>query len=161
MFTFSPYPDLHQPKAPRLVIGGYGKTFYINKDSSPFLEIETGPNSWNPFNAECFFQHYFCIGNGDKAYFVDLYTKEIKTFSCDMYFGYFYIYQNRMFAASNARLSCFGSNCELLWQTKEIALDGVIVNEFSEDTLSVSCEIDPPSHWVQYRISIQDGNILP
>ena len=84
MFTFSPYPDLHQPKAPRLVIGGYGKTFYINKDSSPFLEIETGPNSWNPFNAECFFQHYFCIGNGDKAYFVDLYTKEIKTFSCDI-----------------------------------------------------------------------------
>lgn len=160
MFTLSTCPNLHEKSVPRLTIGGRGKVYSIDMDGAPYLEIEVAPNSWNPFQAECFFQQYFCIGSGEAAYFINLQTREIKTLQCDLYFGYFYIHKERLYVASNSRLFCFNCDCELLWQTEEIAVDGLVVDEFSEDSLSVSCEVDPPDHWIPYKISLHDGKIL-
>lgn len=85
---------------------------------------------------------------------------EFKIVPCDMYFGYFYEHGDRLYIASDSRLRCFDSDCTLIWQTKEIAVDGVVVKEFSEDTVSVSCETDPPGGWVRHLISLRDGEII-
>ena len=49
------------------------------------------------------------------------------------------------------------ANCELLWQSERIAVDGVIVENISENCIIVSCEIDPPDHWVQCQLSAYNG----
>lgn len=159
MFSIASSPDLYQ-KLPTLTIEGCGKIYYINKYDSPYLAIEIAPQTWNPFNTECFFHHYFCIGNGKEVYFVNLYTQEMNVLSCDMYFGYFYKNKNKLYVASNSQLFCFSSNCQLLWESEKIAIDGVIVNEFLSDCIIVSCEIDPPNHWIEYQLSIYTGAVL-
>lgn len=159
MFYTSSVPNLYQ-QVIRLTVNGHGKIYYINKDKTPYLEIEVDPNSWNPFNTECFFNDYFCVGNGENAYFVNLYTQEIKTLSCDMYFGYFYTNKGRLYVASNSQLFCLDSNCDLLWRSEKMAVDGVIVDQFLPDKIKVSCEVDPPGHWISYQLSIHDGKLL-
>lgn len=159
MFTFSPRPFLYGQDVPRLAIGGHGKVYSVAKDGVSYLELETAPDAWNPFNEACLFQQFFCVGSGDRAYFVDLQTQEIKTVLCEMYFGGFYVRGNRLYVASNSRLSCFDDHCQLLWQTGEIAVDGVRVDGFSEDALWVSCEMDPPGGWVLYQVSACDGTV--
>ena len=160
MFTFSFHPDFHKQSTRRLTAGGFGKVYYIASDGIPFLEIETNPNSWNPFNAAWFFQQCFCIGSGNEVYFIHLQTGKIKTVSCDMYFGSFHIHKDRLYIASSSRLFCFDSDCELVWKSEEIAVDGVIVNDFSETALSVSCETDPPGGWISCQLSLYNGELL-
>ena len=157
MFTISSQSNQYRKTIPRLTIKSGEKIYSIDNDGSPYLEIEISSESWNPFNAECFFQEHFYIGNGNEVYFINLQTKEVKIVLCDLYFGYFYIYKDRLYVASNSQLLCFNSACELLWQTERIAVDGLCVDKFSEDSISVSCEIDPPNHWIKYQLSIHDG----
>lgn len=159
MFYVSSAPNLYG-QTTRIIIEGHGKIYYINKDETPYLEIEIAPNLWNPFNSECFFNDHFCIGNGQTAYFVNLYTQKIKSLSCDMYFGYFYINRDKLYVASNSRLSCFNPNCELLWTSEKIAADGLIVDEFLSDRIVVSCEIDPSDHWEQHQLLIHSGELV-
>lgn len=159
MFTISSQSNQYRKTIPRLTIKSGGRIYSIDKDGSPYLEIEISSESWNPFNAECFFQEHFCIGNGNEVYFINLQTKEVKIVLCDLYFGYFYIYKDRLYVASNSQLLCFNSACELLWQTERIAVDGLCVDKFSEDSIFVSCEIDPPNHWINYQLSIHDGKM--
>lgn len=160
MFTFSLYPSSCYHHVPELIMGRQEKTYFIDMDGLPYLIIKISNNTWNPFNTECLFKQFFCIGNGDEVYLINLHTKETKTILCDMYFGYFYIYNNKLYITSNDRLFCFNHNCDMLWQTEKIAIDGVIVNGFSEKSLLVSCETDPPGGWIQYQISIFNGKIL-
>ena len=160
MFTIASQSDHYSVFIPRLTIKSGGKIYSIDRDGIPYLEIEISPESWNPFNAECFFQQFFCIGNGDEVCFINLQTKEVKTVLCDLYLGYFYVCKDKLFVASASRLLCFNSDCELLWQTEKLAVDGLLVDQFSEDSISVSCEIDPPDHWIKYRLSIDDGSLL-
>ena len=53
---------------------GQGTTFYISKNTIPYLEIEIDTNHWNSFNTHWFFEQYFCIGCGNTVYFIDLET---------------------------------------------------------------------------------------
>ncbi len=77
-----------------------------------------------------------------------------------MYFGSFHIHKDRLYIASSSRLFCFDSDCELVWKSEEIAVDGVIVNDFSETALSVSCETDPPGGWISCQLSLYNGKLL-
>lgn len=96
MFTISFQSKQYRKTIPRLTIKSgnriYSKKIYsIDKDGRPYLDIEISSEPWNPFNAECFFQEYFCIGSGNEVYFINLQTKKVKIVLCDLYFGYFYI----------------------------------------------------------------------
>lgn len=159
MFYLSSTPDLYK-QAPRITIEGHGQIYYIYKDGNPYLEIEIGSGDSNPFNTECFFYNHFCIGSGENVYFVNLHTQETKTLSCDMYFGDFYTNKDRLYVASSSRLSCFDPDCEPVWKSEAIAVDGVVVDEFLSDRILVSCEVDPPGHWIQCRLSIHNGTLL-
>ncbi len=64
------------------------------------------------------------------------------------------------YISSSSRLFCFDSDCELVWKSEEIAVDGVIVNDFSETALSVSCETDPPGGWISCQLSLYNGELL-
>ncbi len=156
MYTLSKPFDRYKWNTSYLNLG-QGMIYYISKNKIPYLKVEIDTNSWNTFNTEWFFEQYFCIGCGDMVYFIDLETLNVKTCSCDLYFGYFYIYQKRLYIASDSKLFCFDENCELLWQSERIAVDGVIVESISEDYIIVSCEVDPPNHWVQCQLSTYNG----
>lgn len=156
MYTLSKTFDRYKWNTSYLNLG-QGTIYYINKNKIPYLVVEINTNNWNSFNTECFFEQYFCIGCGDTVYFIHLETLKVKTLSCDLYFGYFYIYQKRLYVASDSKLFCFDADCELLWQSERIAVDGVIVESISENCIMVSCEIDPPNHWIQCQLSAYNG----
>ena len=134
-----------------------GKIHIISKNGKLYLEIEVPENSWNSFNRAIFFGDYFCIGCGDVVYFVNLDDLTVKEVAQDMYFGYFYEYHNRLFIASGTSLSCYDENCNMIWKTDMIAVDGVIVNEIDEEKIEVSCEMDPPGGWCEKVISYESG----
>ena len=156
MFTYAEIPYRCEYDIPYMAVG-YGKIYHINKDNVPYMEIETDSSQWNPFNTACFFRDYFCIGNGAAVYFVNLYTLEIKKITLDMYFGYFYYNSRYFFVTSSSQLLCFNDRCELCWQADDLAVDGVVIDEFQGDFIYISCELDPPGGWVRRKIRMDNG----
>lgn len=155
-FTLSKIPFSDQSHIHRLHIG-YGKIYYINKNNIPYLEIEISDDSKNPFDMVFLFGNYFCIGQGNKAYFIDLLTYGVKELDFDWYFAYFYEYNGALYIASDSRLFRLDSKCNFIWKSDKIAIDGVIVDRFSEDVIYVSCEMDPPGGWITRNLSVSSG----
>ena len=87
-----------------------------------------------PFDVAMDFGPWHCVGKEDQVAFTHRDTGETRELKADLYFGYF--------AQQGGDLY------------------GVIIRGFSEDAVTLSCEMDPPGGWVTRRLSIATGEEL-
>ena len=134
-----------------------GKSYMINKRGEHYLKIEVPEEKWNPFNKVILFGHYFCIGCGEYVYFVDLDRCMVKEEKQQLYFGRFYQYKDYLFITSATSVSCYDKECQLVWKSERIAIDGVLIQEIDEEKIVVLCEMDPPDKWVKRVLYYKEG----
>lgn len=141
---------------------GNDKEYGIWRDDKPYVLLKVN-RAWNPFDDAYIFGNRVYIGNNDKLRIVDLDTLACKTVACEMYFGYFYEYEDLLFVATGVNLMCFQRNGRMKWQTETIAVDGVTFDDGICDgkTIEVSCCMDPcPAMWCDKIISVETGEVL-
>lgn len=130
-------------------------TVYDESDA-PFLQVLV-PFTFNPFDTAYLFGDYLCVGCGDWISFIDLECGRIQRTDMDLYFGYFYEYNGRLYVASAERVYCFNAAGDLVWRSGSLAVDGVVIQEIKDSRIYVSCELDPPGGWIDRVIDLNDG----
>lgn len=133
------------------------RIYTVCQENIPCLEVQVPICSWNPFDTACIFLEYLCIGYGDLAYFLHIETGVIKELETDLYFGYFYVDDKRLFLTSASHVYCLNANCNLIWKSPHLAIDGVVIDAVEDDCIRVSCEMDPPGGWVERCLALDTG----
>lgn len=99
------------------------------------------------------------VGLGHGLYLYELKKHISKIFDLGAYFCKFHATANCLFAASGQNIHAFNSQGELLWVSNMLGIDGVVINEITEDFLLGEGEFDPPGGWKPFKINLTDGKV--
>ncbi len=150
--------DLDMPVIQTAVFGN-GKTYFVEKNGIPYLKAETDIVS-EYFDKACIFGKYLCMGVGTKVIFVNMETMGSLSIEVDLYFGYFFMHEEKLYIAFGTGIMAISSDLQVLWKNEHLAVDGVIIHEVTEDGkyLRISCEMDPPGSWKEKLVNLADGS---
>jgi hypothetical protein len=131
----------------------------VEKASNPVMTISVYGNDDDYFfkQSVLLWNTYIVIGVGHQVTFVHLANHASTTTDLGCYFGYLYPADGLLLIASARYLHCFGSDGNLLWMSKELGIDGVIVEQISDGTVSGLGEWDPPGGWKAFNLSLATG----
>jgi hypothetical protein len=63
--------------------------------------------------------------------------------------------------ASGERVLRFNRDGSKMWESDQIAVDGVIISSVDEVSISGQAEWDPPGGWRPFALSLATGGVLP
>ena len=75
----------------------------------------------------------------------------------DGYVGYFYPHDDFLLVATARCLLRFDADASLVWQSKMLGVDGVIVTEIRGDLILGEGEWDPPGGWKPFAVRMRIG----
>ena len=141
------------------IVLGTGRFYYIYRDDKPYVKIEV--RLFDYFSETVFFLDYFVIGNNyEGVYVINMLDLKVIHKEISGYFGYFEIIDDSLYVLGCDSITAFDSCMNEKWISKDIAVDGVVLNAIEGDSIVVSCEMDPPGGWVNKRISLLDGKLV-
>ncbi|MEO6721779.1 MAG: hypothetical protein ABIN67_15640 [Ferruginibacter sp.] len=73
------------------------------------------------------------------------------------YFGRLYLNKKYFYVADACGLYCIDKSGTILWKNNNLAIDGVIINDFAKDKIFGSGEWDPPGGWREFILDEQIG----
>ena len=76
------------------------------------------------------------------------------------YFSAFTLLDDRLLAASGHGIVCLLPDGALAWRNDELGVDGVIVHDVAEGTISGDGEWDPPGGWRSFHVSLVTGEAV-
>lgn len=138
-----------------------------------FVVVERGGNPW--LRLDIYFDaddYQFCreailwgrflaLGFGHRVVLVDLDQPErMKEHDLGDYFCSFYSHSVFLLAASGSRVFRLAPDGNLLWNSPEVGVDGVILNNVEDGTISGVGEWDPPGGWMPFRLRLRSGDIV-
>ena len=158
--------------APSLAVGrraGRGEPdAYVGvaRGGEPHLRIDVHTN----LEHECF-RDVRCLGSlvavgyGDHVHFVDARSRESRSVEMDGYFGGLYTPEDlglrdrpfELLAASASSLLRFGRDGVLVWEARELGIDGVRVDDVEGAVITGSGEWDPPGGWKPFAVELESG----
>lgn len=97
------------------------------------------------------------VGLGSTLYCVDTATREVRVYSLDGYFGSITVGDDYCLVASATRLTRIDRTGRKLWESTDIAVDGVVVSQIDGDTIHGDGEWDPPGGWRSFVLSLATG----
>ena len=132
---------------------------------TPYMLVELCYDHNPYFPTYTLWHNYLLIARFEDFYYIDLLSLEVHKFPTKesekfLYFGDFYQEADRLLFASESCLYCFDENLTLIWQTEEIACDGVLVHGYEDGYLDVHGENDPPGGWIQYKVEFATGKAI-
>lgn len=115
----------------------------------------------NPFKQAAIVDNLLLVGHEGQFYLYDLTAQQhISTLNMRGYFGHFYIYQDHFYLADSSGLLCLNKNGHVLWRTSGLGIDGVIVQEFTDEKIFGSGECDPPGGWQDFILDLKTGKVI-
>ena len=151
-----------QTPSPRTIVLGNGdhvKTYCVYNDHDPIVEIELNAHMF--FADAIIFGEYVIIGNYyEGIYVISLSDLSVRNIKIKGYFGYFEIDSDVLYVLGCENVVAFDHDLEQLWESDDLAVDGVICEGIEDDTMLINCEMDPPDGWIQRKISLNDGKII-
>lgn len=75
------------------------------------------------------------------------------------YFGNLHLHNEQFFVADACGIYCINREGKIIWQNKNLGIDGVIIHTFG-DTITGQGEFDPPGGWVDFRLDVNSGTKL-
>lgn len=148
------YADIYNIKSFEF---GCGRIFYVLKDNEPYIRLVIDDGF---FKDIVIFNEYVFIGdytNGVKVFNLKDYT--INNIDVDGYFGHFHIDNDMLFVLGCSNVMAFDKSSKVIWKSKDIAIDGIVFDHISNNTMYVECEMDPPGGWETRCINISNGMI--
>jgi len=130
---------------------------YLVSDEKMVYEIRYEYKT-SPFNDIKFFGNKLAVGY--QEYFYLIHTDEntlLLKLKLDFYFGYIYFNANYIYVADAFGIFCISQDGEVLWHTDGLAIDGVVINNFTDDKIFGEGEYDPPNGWKPFILDIKTG----
>lgn len=119
----------------------------------------TDPEAF-PFEDVCIWQDLLIIGYGSTLYCVDIATRAARIYPLDGYFGSITMGDGYCLIASATCILRIDRMGAKLWESKEIAVDGVIISNVDDDTITGDGEWDPPGGWRPFALNLATGQPL-
>lgn len=76
------------------------------------------------------------------------------------YFGHLYYHENCFYVADAEGLYSIDNTGAIIWHSKSLGIDGVVVYDFTNDTITGQGEWDPPSGWRDFILDKHTGMLL-
>jgi hypothetical protein len=171
IFKFSnSLPDNISSSQVKIISGDQSSQFYnniyilhkkeSNQDFSNAFEIRY-EYSCSPFKQAEIKENLLVVGFEGYFYLYDLVdNKNILALEINGYFGSFHIEIDGIYVCDAFGIWHLDFEGNVIWQNGTLAVDGVLIGEFSEAKISGSGEMDPPGGWQSFEIDRKSGVIL-
>ncbi|HEY6160301.1 MAG TPA: hypothetical protein VI112_03735 [Bacteroidia bacterium] len=118
-------------------------------------------NHCSPFKQAEMMGEYLLAGHEEHFYFFNTSRGEL-VFKQNMngYFGRFYSDNEFLYIADASGLHCITRNGKMSWQNNSLGVDGVVINQISDDSIYGSGEWDPPGGWKDFVLDKKSGLLL-
>ena len=138
---------------------GVGRKYCVLYNEEPYLSVNV--DFFSVFTDAVVFGDYLFVGNyTDGMYIVCLKNFIIKEMAVDGYFGYFEKNNDVLYVLGCSNIIAFDKCAQMIWQSENIAIDGVTFQKIENDMMYVECEMDP---WLSYdslNIELPDGYLF-
>ena len=115
----------------------------------------------SPFKHAEIWNDLLLVGFEGHFYIYDLLNKKnILALKMDGYFGHLYMHNNFFYVADAAKLYCINDKAHIIWESDDLGVDGVIVDDFNEDKIYGQGELDPPGGWRDFVLDLNKGKII-
>jgi hypothetical protein len=131
----------------------------IEKAGVPYLRVDfyVGSEQLQCFQAAIIWSPWAVIGYGSSVHFISISDGTVKTVELNDYFGHLYPYKDFLLVASGSGLIRFDKGARVVWRNNNLGIDGVLVQDTSDNIISGEGEWDPPSGWKPFRVSLETG----
>ena len=114
----------------------------------------------SPFKEAMIIDHILAVGFEGYFYMFDIISKSnMLKLKMEGYFGHLYFNKDLFYVADSAGIYCINKNASIIWQNKNLGIDGVIINDFTNGKIFGSGEWDPPGGWRDFILDQQTGII--
>jgi hypothetical protein len=97
------------------------------------------------------------VGAGHQVMLVNLTDHTSTTTELGCYFGYLYPENELLLVASASHLHCFRDDGKLRWTSKDLGIDGVVVDKITDGIVYGQGEWDPPGGWEPFTLNLETG----
>jgi hypothetical protein len=112
----------------------------------------------SPFKQAIIVDEILAVGHEEHFYLFNLTTNtNMLRLKMEWYFGHLYYHNDFFYIADASGLYCIDKKASIHWQNNNLAIDGVIINEFAESKILGSGEWDPPGGWRDFVLDKQTG----
>lgn len=153
------------PAFPLVTLGspaetGAGACCVIERDGEPLVAVSLHYEH-SIFTGAEFLGDAAFFGFAEDIYIVHFLDYGIRHWPLRGYFSRFYPCGDRLLAASACDLTCFDAAGNRVWESRELGLDGIVVQECDGRNIRISGEWDPPGGWVDAVLDAQTGEKIP
>ena len=112
----------------------------------------------SPFKQAMIIDNILAVGFEEYFYLFDT-TIQLNILKLKMngYFGHLYYNNELLYITDSGGVFCIGKAGSLIWHNNNLGIDGVIINEFTNDKIFGSGEWDPPGGWRDFTLDKQTG----
>jgi hypothetical protein len=128
----------------------------------PSLRVDVyayGPDCFD-FEDAIIWRGNLIIGFGSHVHAIALTDHSAVTVELGDYYGHVYPTPNYLLIASGTRLFRMEPDRSVLWTTKPLAIDGVVIHHPGPPFIRGEAEQDPPGGWEPFTVSAVDGSTL-
>lgn len=125
------------------------------------IDLYRGRGEYHCFQEAVIWKEFVVIGFAERLHLVDLQSGHRFEFKLESCFGSLWLGEMLLLAASAQRIFCIGSDATLRWRSRQLAIDGIVMQDPTDRVLRGSGEWDPPGGWRDFCLSLEDGTLLP
>ncbi len=112
----------------------------------------------SPFKEALTVDNLLAVGHEEYFYLFDkLLNKNILQLKMNGYFGHLYFDTGHFYIADANGIHCIDKTGKIRWANSRLAVDGVIVNQFTDNRIIGSGELDPPDGWEDFILDKETG----
>ncbi|MBS1627958.1 MAG: hypothetical protein JSR09_04230 [Bacteroidetes bacterium] len=130
---------------------------YNNKIATSLYQIKYQIHS-SSFKEVMKIKNILAVGHEEYFYLYNTTTNtNILSLTMNGYFGHLY-YNTKIFYVTDATgIYCINKTGNIIWHNDELGIDGVIINDFIDNTIVGNGDFDPPGGWIDFSINKETG----
>lgn len=132
----------------------------LRRDGEAFLAVILHYEHSIFTGAKCLGDYAF-FGFAQGIYVLNFLKNSVQHVPLRGYFSEFYSCDDKLLAASACDLACFDTGGKLVWESRNLGLDGVVVQDYDGRHIRVSGEWDPPGGWEDAVLDANTGKKIP
>jgi hypothetical protein len=133
----------------------------VAEDERPFLRLDLYPGLGCFFSEQALIWNDFvAVGLGTSAFLVNLRTRAVTTPAVDGYFSEFWSSEEVLLVVDATGITLVGKDGEVQWSNRDLAVDGVEVQDVKDGVIHGRGCIDPPERWEAFALSVGTGRTV-
>lgn len=140
--------------------GGLDQHVLIEDDGSPRsrLELRGCGRHEHWFSVEALsWNRRVVVGFAERVYFLCGIGNGPRCIELQACFGSFFVADNQLLVASGQDITSLDECGNIVWQSDQLGIDGVIIQRVAGGTIYGDGEWDPPGGWRPFAISLANG----